>query len=557
MRFIQRVVFLFLVFPGLCAAHASQSQTVINTVEFKDTDVRDAVRLISEQSGMNIVVTNEASTKKATLFLQKVRAEDVLATLCKVAGLWYRKDISSSVYRVMTTKEYVEDITVFQNYQTRVYTLNFFNGRGIVEVLSSIYGNRVFVTMGSAIESFTFEQASNTSQSASGNNQSNNGTDNGLTQQANQNRTGTSRQPPSNGNPKTSDLAPEVVQQLADTLDGGSVLSVEALNQYSGDESPIYVTLNQEHNQVIVRASDARIFEDIDGLITSLDKPVPQVLLEMKILSLGVDDSFRSLFNYARSTSNKQLGLGNFPLKGGTLTYQFISDKILSGIELSKTNNNTRLLSAPVVMASNHRPARMFVGEEVVLTRGADRETITPNDGPSRDIITLETEIRDVGTILEVVPRINQDKTITLAVRQESSSLSPNAKTITVAGSTDSGGVEIALDTVVTTELEGTIIAKDGLAVAVGGLFRKNRINEQTKVPLLGDIPMLGRLFRKEISRDEVTELVLLITPHVVHDAKDLDIAHLNKVVARNKKNPRDSVDQLTVVNKEKMKEKN
>lgn len=557
MRFIQRVVFLFLVFPGLCAAHASQSQTVINTVEFKDTDVRDAVRLISEQSGMNIVVTNEASTKKATLFLQKVRAEDVLATLCKVAGLWYRKDISSSVYRVMTTKEYVEDITVFQNYQTRVYTLNFFNGRGIVEVLSSIYGNRVFVTMGSAIESFTFEQASNTSQSASGNNQSNNGTDNGLTQQANQNSTGTSRQPPSNGNPKTSDLAPEVVQQLADTLDGGSVLSVEALNQYSGDESPIYVTLNQEHNQVIVRASDARIFEDIDGLITSLDKPVPQVLLEMKILSLGVDDSFRSLFNYARSTSNKQLGLGNFPLKGGTLTYQFISDKILSGIELSKTNNNTRLLSAPVVMASNHRPARMFVGEEVVLTRGADRETITPNDGPSRDIITLETEIRDVGTILEVVPRINQDKTITLAVRQESSSLSPNAKTITVAGSTDSGGVEIALDTVVTTELEGTIIAKDGLAVAVGGLFRKNRINEQTKVPLLGDIPMLGRLFRKEISRDEVTELVLLITPHVVHDAKDLDIAHLNKVVARNKKNPRDSVDQLTVVNKEKMKEKN
>ena len=538
--------------------HTPPGKVILDSVEFKGTEVRVAVRLIAEQSNMNIVVTNEAKNHRISLYLTNVSAEKALAALCKTAGLWYRKDISSQVYRVMTTAEYVQDVKVFQDYKTQVYSLRFFNARNIVSAISDLYGDRVAASEGVGIELFSVDEFNSDASSNSANQNSSN----------NKINSGASRAPQSDRN---IDLTPNQLEQLTAYLSGRTdSLTEAAYNEYAGDESLIYITLNQEHNKVLIRASEQQIFDDVSLLVEQLDVAVPQVLLEMKILSLGVDDNFRSLFNFdfedgteavpnsavtnifdsagvaslaerAITLEAKQLlGLGNFPLVGGALTYRYINDRLNSTMELNKTDNNTRLLSAPLVMASNHRPARMFVGEEVVLTRGAERETITPNDGPSRDIVTIQTEVREIGTVLEVVPRINQDQTITLAVKQESSSVSAETKSILIGG--EDSSFEIPLDTVITTELEGTFIAKDGLTVAIGGLFKKNTSLLQSKVPLLGDIPVLGRLFRKEVKTDSVSELVLLITPHIIYDANSLEKASLNEVVSRNLVNPRDQV---------------
>ena len=538
--------------------HTPPGKVILDSVEFKGTEVRVAVRLIAEQSNMNIVVTNEAKNHRISLYLTNVSAEKALAALCKIAGLWYRKDISSQVYRVMTTAEYVQDVKVFQDYKTQVYSLRFFNARNIVSAISDLYGDRVAASEGVGIELFSVDEFNSDASSNSANQNSSN----------NKINSGASRAPQSDRN---IDLTPNQLEQLTAYLSGRTdSLTEAAYNEYAGDESLIYITLNQEHNKVLIRASEQQIFDDVSLLVEQLDVAVPQVLLEMKILSLGVDDNFRSLFNFdfedgteavpnsavtnifdsagvaslaerAITLEAKQLlGLGNFPLVGGALTYRYINDRLNSTMELNKTDNNTRLLSAPLVMASNHRPARMFVGEEVVLTRGAERETITPNDGPSRDIVTIQTEVREIGTVLEVVPRINQDQTITLAVKQESSSVSAETKSILIGG--EDSSFEIPLDTVITTELEGTFIAKDGLTVAIGGLFKKNTSLLQSKVPLLGDIPVLGRLFRKEVKTDSVSELVLLITPHIIYDANSLEKASLNEVVSRNLVNPRDQV---------------
>lgn len=538
--------------------HTPPGKVVLDSVEFKGTEVRVAVRLIAEQSNMNIVVTNEAKNNRISLYLTNVSAEKALAALCKTAGLWYRKDISSQVYRVMTTAEYVQDVKVFQDYKTQVYSLRFFNARNIVSAISDLYGDRVVASEGVGIELFSVDEFNS---DASGNSANQNSSNIKI-------NSGTSRALQSDRN---IDLTPSQLEQLTAYLSGRTdSLTEAAYNEYAGDESLIYITLNQEHNKVLIRASEQQIFDDVSLLVGQLDVAVPQVLLEMKILSLGVDDNFRSLFNFdfedgteavpnsavtnifdsagvaslaerAITLEAKQLlGLGNFPLVGGALTYRYINDRLNATMELNKTDNNTRLLSAPLVMASNHRPARMFVGEEVVLTRGAERETITPNDGPSRDIVTIQTEVREIGTVLEVVPRINQDQTITLAVKQESSSVSAETKSIIIGG--EDSSFEIPLDTVITTELEGTFIAKDGLTVAIGGLFKKNTSLLQSKVPLLGDIPVLGRLFRKEVKTDSVSELVLLITPHIIYDANSLEKARLNEVVSRNLVNPRDQI---------------
>lgn len=552
-----RLLFLFFsVFPVVGWTHTPPSKVVLNSVEFKGTAVRDAVRLIAEQSGMNIIVTNNAQENRVSLYLTEVPAEEALAALCKIAGLWYRKDSASNVYRVMTTAEYVQDVKVFQDYRTQIYSLRYFNAKNIVSAVAELYGHRVLASLGADIEQLSVD---------------------GLEDNANEGDSGAVQGglTSSRGEAKsdeTIELTPGQMEKFTAYLSGETgTLTEAAYSAYAGEESLIYITLSQEHNKVIVRASEQRIFDDVAMLVDQLDVAVPQVLLEMKILSLGVDDDFRSLFNIdfqdgtqavpnapvthvfdatgvatlaerAVTLEAKQLlGLGNFPLVGGALTYRYINDRLTSNIELNKTNNDTRLLSAPLVMASNHRPARMFVGEEVVLSRGAERETLTPNDGPSRDILTIETEVREIGTVLEVVPRINQDETITLAVKQETSSISAEQKSIVVGGG--DSNFEIPLDTVITTELEGTFIAKDGLTVAIGGLFKKNKSLLQSKVPLLGEVPVLGRLFRKEVETDSVSELVLLITPHIIYDSNETKKAGLDEVVRRNQVNPRDAIE--------------
>lgn len=538
-------------------AHTPASKILLDSLEFKGTLVRDAVRLISEQSGMNIVVTNAASENRVSFHLAKIEAEEALSALCKIVGLWYRKDINSQVYRVMTTDEYVQDVKVFQNYTTKIYTLKYFNARSVVDALSGLYVDRVIASEGSQVELFSVSEAQQSGSSSSRQGEG----------RSNSDAVAVSPRGASSSDRETP-LSYAQLEKLTSYLAGEvEVLTNAAYNEYAGEESLIYLTLSQEHNKVILRASEQQVFDDMEALIEELDIAIPQVLLEMKILSLGVDDSFRSLFNVsfqddtvgisndpetvtidsqgvaslAQRTitleAKKLLGLGNFPLAGGALTYQYINDRLVSNIELNKTDNDTRLLSAPLVMASNHRPARMFVGEEVVLTRGADRETITPNNGPSRDIITIQTEVREVGTMLEVVPRINQDRTITLAVRQESSSISADQRSIRIGGDTS---FEIPLDTIITTELEGTFIAKDGLTVAIGGLFRKNQSLLQSKVPLLGDLPVVGRLFRREVETDSTSELVLLITPHIIYDSSQLAKANYDEVAVRNLVDPRD-----------------
>lgn len=538
----------------------------IAQVEFKETKIVDAVRLIAELSGANVVTTEAAGQKAVTLYLQQVTAREAVDTLCKVSGLWYREDAQTQTFRVMTTEEYQKDLVIFREDHTRVFTLLHPNAISVASAIADLFGERVSLSLGvdgddltsgtglgfggglglggtvpnafgqglTGIDAsgFASTQASSQMGAGGGGRFFGGRSVGGTTAQSRESERVVKES-------LTSDQLAELTRRLEERKEGeGQDVPSETLEGLSRQEPPIFVTVVRQHNVVVVRTSDAKAMQDIERLVVELDRPTPQVLLEMKILELTLGDSFRSIFDIdyvggstspgpstsqprnpllsgASTVAENVLGVGNFPLEGGTLIYQFLNDHIRARIQLLSKDNRINVLGTPMILASNNRPARLFVGEERVLVTGVNTQVITPATGASTLAIEPVTEVRDIGNTLLILPKINADRTVTLFITQDSSTVFVDSTTIPV--STAGGDIkEFPIDTVNTANLQGTVVAKDKLTVAVGGLIRTTVSDDRQKVPVLGDIPVLGRVFRREVQENKKTELVLLITPHVL-----------------------------------------
>lgn len=509
---------------------------MIAKLEFRQSKVSDAIRLIAELSGINAVATEAARKKEVSLYLRNVTARQAIDSLARISGLWCREDKESGTFKLMTAEEFQKEIVVFRDDVTKVFNLLHHNTVSMAQVIADIYGPRVILSLGE-------EEADGMSGTL--------GFGAGISTQASQ-----FSRPVSSSSSRgvtgsnmggqerlKESLTPEQVSRVMGSLEKNPAVErgeipSGALKDISKQEHSIFVTVVRQHNALLVRTDDARALADIEGMIRELDRPTPQVLLEMKILRLGLGDNFRSIFDLgltkgqvitgpatgqpanplvpdAASAAMNVLGMGNFPLEGGTFIYQFMSDHIRARVQLLAQENRLEAVATPMILASNNRPARIFVGEQRVLVTGVKTNVTTPANGASTTVIEPVTEVRDIGTTLMILPKINADRTVTLFISQDASAVLRNSATIPVA--TQAGDVRaIPIDTVDTAILQGTIVAKDGLTIAVGGLIQKSTSRDQQKVPWLGDLPFIGRLFRRDVKDDTKSELVLMITPHVL-----------------------------------------
>ena len=314
------------------------------------------------------------------------------------------------------------------------------------------------------------------------------------------------------------------IERLSTQMGNDSTsVNAQTLQQVSIQAQPIYVTVNNEHNMIVVRTDDRKVIKSIESLIQKMDIPVPQVMLEMKILSITLGEDFNSIFNFelrpsGGNNSLNPIELGNNPLfNTGSFIYEFLNSRLRANIEFLEENNRIKVLSNPMVLASNHREAELFIGEETLLTRGFTYNPPVIENGIviSPSFIETETELQDIGITLKLTPKINSDRTVTIDLQQESSTINEGGATIPISDG-NGGVVNLAIDTVNSSRLDGTVVAKDGLTVAVGGLIRSRKAKNEKKVPLLSEIPVIGRIFRSTIETEQDTETVLLITPRIL-----------------------------------------
>ncbi|MCV6611687.1 MAG: DUF3438 family protein [Amphritea sp.] len=503
---------------ALLLSSAVQAAEKLDQVEFKDASVSDAARILASLSGSNIAVTKEAGDERVTLLLQQTTLKHAVDMVARVTGLWYRYNRENDSYIIMTERQYQDDIVVHREDQIRTFTLRHQNVSATAVTIQSLFGDRVKLSLqknnddfqgleyDSADEVTTVEVESSEDDEVvelqdldRGDDLDEGQADSGIDQQG----------------LKAGELRQLGERQVVDESRVGSIL---------GAKTPIFIATNRIHNLLFVRTSDENAMAEIAALIRESDKPTPQVLLEMKIVEVNTGDGFTQDFDLSFSDEglNQTItgnSLGFDSATGGY--YSFLSRYINARISLLLEENQADIVAKPVIIASNNRPARLFIGGEQVIATGLTTSTTfsqanNNGDRTSETTQTLQTERRNVGNTLVMLPSVNADRTVTIDIIQDSSVIKRGGLNFPFFNNTTNAIETVALDSVDETNVKTIVVAKDGLTVALGGMVREEDSVEESVVPLLGDIPGIGELFRYRKSTYAKSQYVMLITPHVL-----------------------------------------
>ncbi len=288
---------------------------------------------------------------------------------------------------------------------------------------------------------------------------------------------------------------------------------------------PIQVTADEGTNSVIVSASP-QDYKVIAEIVEKLDIVREQVLVEMLIMEVSEDGLTEIGIDWATldqtvDDSVRYFGMTNFgprvdffngDLEGLAVgAWKGAGDNLRVGAVLHALakESGVNILSTPHILTSNHNKAKIIVGENrpfVMQSRVTETtDFITPT-------VIKSYEYKDVGISLEITPHISQGGQIRLEINSEFTKL---IEDVTIASA----------DTPTTAKRQAqTVVSMNsGSTVVIGGLIRDDKVTVVKKIPILGDVPVIGALFRLNRDRLQKTNLLIFITPHVMGDQQDLE----------------------------------
>jgi general secretion pathway protein D len=201
---------------------------------------------------------------------------------------------------------------------------------------------------------------------------------------------------------------------------------------------------------------------------------------------------------------------------GTTLGWGQVSDSLSMAVILSalEEQNNANILSTPSLLTLDNQEAYITVGQNVPFVTGSYTNTGAGGDGAQNPFQTIERE--NVGITLTVTPHVNEGDSVVLDISQEVSSLS---------------GLTAVASDLITNErkIQTKVLAQDNTVVVLGGLIKDDVQDGTQKVPFLGDIPFLGRLFRTDAVKVTKTNLLIFIRPTIIRDNQALAGATADK----------------------------
>jgi len=315
---------------------------------------------------------------------------------------------------------------------------------------------------------------------------------------------------------------------LAETLGQLSEGLKTPAGETGGQAQNIMIRADESLNALVLYA-EPEVVATLEEIVRQLDVPRAQVLVEAAIVEISGDISEAVGVQWAIDARGDSGGLGgsNFSNSGlsvGTVLSSIknnvippnLPDGAIVGIGNSdfgvlitalSANSNFNLLSTPSLLTLDNQKAEILVGQNVPFQTGS---YTTDAAGANNPFTTVERQ--DVGVKLKVIPHINDGATLRLEIDQEISSLAPTATT--AAGASD----------LITNKrsIKSTVLAEDGQIVVLGGLIQDDVTQSVSKVPLLGDIPWLGGLFRSTKDVHTKRNLMVFLRPMIIRDATGL-----------------------------------
>lgn len=289
--------------------------------------------------------------------------------------------------------------------------------------------------------------------------------------------------------------------------------SIISKNIYVNPNNKPLISIDEDSNSIIVKAPIEEI-DEIKLLLEELDVEKAQVYVQARIIELndelvnqiGVTYGIfaGSANNNGLTTFSSSLNKGNIPkfsVEGLTIP------DITSGLALGATLNLLRqngaldIVSEPSILAVNNKESSIYVGETISIKTSS---SIT-DGGTTRENFQRE----DVGLTLKVKPRISNETKVTLEIN---TILEGVKTTQTISGNADTSKKEV----------KTTAILNNGESVIIGGLIENKTEITNQKVPVLGDIPLFGELFKNSTSNNKKNNLVVIITPYLIPKTKDI-----------------------------------
>jgi len=308
--------------------------------------------------------------------------------------------------------------------------------------------------------------------------------------------------------------------------------------------NPVAPIVNPDAGMITVTGTQKQIERVARYVQTLTEQLKSQVLIDVRILSVSFDDSTTSgvdwsqLYTLQDMTINKLLFAQKninsieYDVEDGITQFEYADGVnprnanalILTGqtdvsevVKFLGTQGDVKSISSPRVMTLNNQPALISVGQEIFYKI---KSSSTASSGGGA--VAAEGEIVDsvfAGILLDITPEISSNGMITLKINPSVSD--------TVENVTTGSGVRAIPPDLVRRQIASVITVKNGQHAVLGGLISSKTGYNTNKVPLLGDLPLLEHAFKYEEKINQVEELVLIITPHIVKHSKDISLKDL------------------------------
>ncbi|MFP6800367.1 MAG: type II secretion system secretin GspD, partial [Pseudomonas sp.] len=322
-------------------------------------------------------------------------------------------------------------------------------------------------------------------------------------------------------------------KSLAETLgEISEKLKPETGGETTGKPQTILIRADESLNALVLLA-EPDVVATLEDIVRQLDVPRAQVMVEAAIVEVSGDISDALGVQWAVDARGSTGGLGGTNFSGTGLSVGRVLQAIQDSGNDSGSDNNTlanlpdgaiiglgtdsfgvlitalsansksNLLSTPSLLTLDHQKAEILVGQNVPFQTGSFTTSASGADNPFTTI-----ERQDIGVTLKVTPHINDGASLRLEIEQEISSIAPTSQ-----------GVN-AVDLITNKRsIKSTILAENGQVIVLGGLIQDDVTQADSKVPLLGDIPLIGRLFRSTKETRIKRNLMVFLRPTVIRDA--------------------------------------
>jgi len=292
-----------------------------------------------------------------------------------------------------------------------------------------------------------------------------------------------------------------------------------------GNANGPQIIADRANSALVIVATESE-YATIEGAIRKLDVMPMQVLIEATIAEVTLNDALQYGTQFFLSNSQGQVTLsnavspaptvidstiGNAQLFPGILAPNFPGLAVVRvlgeqqfAVQALKDITDVQIISAPKLLIVDKQQARLQVGELVPTIT----QTATSVIAPGAPVVNA-IQYQATGVILTVTPRINSGGLVTLDIEQEVSDVVPTTTS------------SINSPTFQQRKLQTTVVVQDGETISLAGLISEKNFRENSGIPLLQEIPILGALFSTRTNSNARTELLILLTPRVVNDQRD------------------------------------